>query len=93
MWRPASSWRWRRRSAARLSAAVVADLAAGERLLDGSGDKGATALGGGRRRKGRRADSLRSRAPARMLDHVKPEPAVAAGSPSGCWGASGSSTR
>ena len=71
----------------RLSAALVDDVAAGERLLDGAGDKGGTALmtAGGSRprtpaddwREGKGAgDAAVGAVP--LLDHVTPEPAVAA---------------
>jgi chromosome segregation protein len=61
---------------ARLSAAVVDDLGSGERLLDAAGEKGGSALLAGR---GTRASGETS-APAgaeRLLDRVKPSPAVA----------------
>ncbi len=76
----------------RLSAALVDDLAAGERVLDKAGDKGASALlaPGGRDREAAASGGAASRgaasgggasAPAgatRLLDQISAEPAVAA---------------
>ncbi|HEX3277256.1 MAG TPA: AAA family ATPase [Thermoleophilaceae bacterium] len=64
----------------RLSAAVVDDLAAGEKLLDGAGEKGASALmtAGGSRPRTPAEDWLPRRGAAvRLLDHVRPAPEVA----------------
>ena len=64
----------------RLSAALVDDLAAGEKLLDGVGEKGGTALmsaGGSRPRTPAEDWPAGEGAAVRLLDHVKPEPAVA----------------
>jgi chromosome segregation protein len=65
----------------RLSAAVVDDLAAGERLLDKAGEKGGSALLAASARGGEAGASGAAAAPAsasRLLDHVTPQPAVAA---------------
>src|SRR4051794_1442417 len=56
---------------ARLSAALVDDLAAGEKLLDGAGEKGATALVGGRA--ARTPGVAGPTGAVRLLDHIKPE--------------------
>jgi chromosome segregation protein len=64
----------------RLSAAVVDDLAAGEKLLDGAGEKGGSALmtAGGSRPRTPAEDRLpRQGAAVRLLDHVRPAPEVA----------------
>jgi chromosome segregation protein len=61
----------------RLAAAVVEDVEAGERLLDATGDKGASALVA--KRTGARATAGSAPPGASpLLDHVTPAPAVAA---------------
>jgi chromosome segregation protein len=62
----------------RLTAGVVADLAAGERLLDGAGRDGATALIDGRDRVPPPAAEPPLPGAERLLDRVRPEPALAA---------------
>src|SRR5215208_6554203 len=58
----------------RLSAAVVDDLPAGERLLDRAGEKGSTAIIASGRRP---AEGVAPAGAVRLLDHVTPDPAVA----------------
>ena len=65
----------------RLSAAVVDSVAEGERLLDGAGEKGGTALmaaGGSRPRTPAGDWPAGQGAAVRLLEHVTPTPAVAA---------------